>query len=95
MLGFKVTTLAPDADVATVVVFVVVGWLLLEDEVDILLLRSRDDNVGTLSTADKDATWVEESCEGAQLVCGLVSVIASSDGFDTELTVAVVTVFGE
>lgn len=37
-----------------------------------------------MSTAGGEATWVDEGCDGALEVCGLVRVSASNDGLDDD-----------
>lgn len=90
MLGLSVTIFALADDVATVVVLVTVGWLLLEHDVDTPQLFTS--MLVSLSTLDKADDWEGDTCGGATLVCGLVSVSASIDGFEADIVVVVVVV---
>lgn len=81
MLGFRETTLGFVLNVVTVVLDTF-GWLLTEDKLAKLLLKSDRDGTVTILSLGEDSAREDEHCDGALQFCGLVRVSASNDGFD-------------
>lgn len=91
-LGFSVTTLAPVDAVTAVVVPVTVSCPGVA--VEILLRSGGGARLGSFSIADNDAIWAAaDPWDGALLVWGLVKVIASREGLESDKVGAAV-IFG-